>query len=262
MNNDIIYDQFSDDYDRFVNWDERLAFEIPFLTSALFSLNSETNEKASILDAACATGQHLIALTDQGFDCAGADISARMVEIARVNALAANYDIPIKQAGFGQLEEVFGFNKFDGLICLGNSLPHILEQGEMMNTLADFKAMIRPGGKLIIQNRNFDSVLRTRRRWMEPQTYREESKTWIFVRSYDFDPDGRITFNILILSDQNGSEFLQRIISTRLWPIKMTQLVKFLKSSGFVDLQLYGDLQGSSFDLEMSGNLVITARAT
>lgn len=262
MNNNKIYNQFSADYDRFVKWNERLAFEIPFLTSELVNLKSDTDEKVSILDAACGTGKHLIALADQGFDCAGADISARMVEIARDNALAANYDIPINQAGFGQLEEVFGVSKFDGLICLGNSLPHILQQDEMINTLGNFKAVIRPGGKLIIQNRNFDSVIQASSRWMEPQTHREESKTWIFVRFYDFDPDGRITFNILILSDQKGSEFHQQVISTRLWPIKMKQLVQFLESSGFVDLHLYGDLQGSTFDLEMSGNLVITARAT
>lgn len=262
MNDTTIYDEFSDDYDRFVNWDERLALEIPFLTSELASQKRDGIQKISLLDAACGTGQHLIALTDEGFEVAGADISAKMVEIAREYAHDANNDIQLRQAGFGQFGEVFGVDKFDGLICLGNSLPHILEEGAMINALTDFKAVLRKGGKLIIQNRNFDSVLRTRNRWMDPQTYREGRNTWIFTRFYDFDPDERITFNIMILSDQGGHEFQHRIISTRLWPLKKAHLVELLERTGFGNMKLYGDLQGSAFNIETSGNLVITARAS
>jgi len=262
MNDQMIYDHFSEDYDRFVNWEERLAYEIPFLTSELTGRKSGTNQKASILDAACGTGGHLIALKDHGFDVAGADISAKMLEIAQANARAANVNLLLKQAGFGNLAEAFGSQVFDGLVCLGNSLPHVLDEASMIKALIDFKAVLRPGGKLIIQNRNFECVFQTHNRWMEPQTYREDGKTWIFSRFYDFDPDGLITFNIVILSDQGSHEFQQRVISTRLWPIKQTQLVKFLGNASFVDIQAYGDLRGSDFDEKKSENLVVTAMAS
>ena len=261
MNNELMYDQFSEDYDRFVNWDERLAYEIPFLISEMVGMKRGINQTASILDAACGTGHHLIALKEHGFDVAGADISAKMVEIARGNAHTAGFTIPFKQARFGRLAEAFGTDVFDGLLCLGNSLPHVREDEALSNTLADFKNVLRSGGKLVIQNRNFDIVLKSYNRWMEPQTFREGRKTWIFARIYDFDPDGTITFNILILSNQGLEEFKQRVISTRLRPLKMTELLTYLEKSGFVDIQLYGDLQGSAFDKEKSGNLVITARA-
>jgi len=260
MNDQMIYDQFSKDYDRFVNWKDRLAYEIPFLTSELAAVKRGTHQKGSILDAACGTGHHLIALKDKGFDVAGADISTDMLEIAQDNARAANVDLLIKQAGFGKLAEAFGSQVFDGLICLGNSLPHVLDEVSMINALNDFNAVIRPGAKLIIQNRNFDSVLQKHNRWMEPQTYREDGKTWVFARFYDFDSNGLITFNIMILSNQGSHEFQQQVISTRLWPIKQDQLEKHLENAGFFDIRSYGDLQGSDFDKEKSGNLVITAR--
>ena len=94
---------------------------------------------------------------------------------------------------------------------------------------------------------------------MDPQTYREGDKTWIFIRFYDFNDDGLITFNILILSSQDGVDFKQHMISTRLWPIKKASLVQILEQAGFENIRTYGDLQGSTFMFESSGNLVITA---
>lgn len=261
MNDQMIYDQFSEDYDRFVNWEERLVVEIPFLTSEFQMSKKGASLKVSLLDAACGTGQHMIALSQLGFNVAGADISAKMVEIAQKNGRAAGVPMLIKQAGFGKLAETYGNHVFDGLICLGNSLPHVSDDIALMNALTDFKSVLQPGGKIIIQNRNFDSVLMSCARWMEPQTYHEGGKTWIFSRFYDFDPDGLITFNIIILTGHGNQEFQQRVISTRLWPIKQAHLEYFLEKAGFCEILTYGDLQGSAFDKENSGNLVITARA-
>jgi glycine/sarcosine N-methyltransferase len=259
MSDTTAYDQFSEDYDRFVNWNARLELEIAFLTSELSIPARETHEKVSILDVACGTGHHAIALAAQGFECAGADISAKMIEIARNNAQAASQEVLFLEAGFGQLQEAFGSQSFDGLICLGNSLPHVLDETHMIETLADFKAVLRPGGKLVIQNRNFDSVIKEQKRWMDPQTHRECNKTWIFVRFYDFDEDGLITFNILIFSSLDGDNFSQRVISTRLWPVTKAKILQLLKRAGFENIRTYGDLQGSPFLIDSSGNLVVTA---
>ena len=260
MNKDMMYDQFGEDYDRFVNWKDRLAHEIPFLATRLVA--SEINNRpqaVSVLDAACGTGQHVIALTQQGYNCSGADMSANMVQIARRHAKAANLDIHFVQAGFGQLTTAFAAQKFDNLICLGNSLPHVLNEADMMRTLNDFKDVLRPGGNLIIQNRNFDSVNNTHNRWMPPETHREGNQTWIFVRFYDFDPDGLITFNINTLTKQSGGEYQQRVMSTRLWPFSKNQIITWLENAGFSNICLFGDLQGSAFDVESSPNLVVTA---
>jgi glycine/sarcosine N-methyltransferase len=261
MSDTTAYDQFSQYYDRFVNWKARLALEIPFLASELSSPEHELEGKISILDAACGTGHHAIALAAQGFECAGADFSGNMIEIARTNAQAASQEVLFRKAGFGQLVQAFDRQSFDGLICLGNSLPHILDEAKMVAALVDFKTLLRPGGKLIIQNRNFDSVIQEHKRWMDPQTYRDGERVWIFARFYDFDEDGLITFNILILSSQGGDNFNQQVISTRLWPIKKATLVLLLEQVGFKDIHLHGDLQGAAFDTHYSGNLVLTAIA-
>jgi glycine/sarcosine N-methyltransferase len=262
MNNPQFYDQFADDYDRFVNWEARLVLEVPFLKAQLASISRKSDQKNTILDAACGTGQHLIALVEQGFEGVGADFSSQMIAIAKANAEEKKLDIPFKQASFGQLVDTFGKNSFDGLICLGNSLPHVLQDRAMDATLTDFKRVLRPGSKIIIQNRNFDQIMQAQNRWMDPQTHREGSKTWIFYRFYDFEADGLITFNFVTLFSARGEEpFQQRIVSTRLRPWNCEQMVNFLRQAGFGGIQRYGDLQGTPFDAETSGNLVLIARA-
>lgn len=261
MNNLSMYDQFGDDYDRFVNWEQRLSNEIPFLDCHFSELKNSPDQPCSILDAACGTGHHLIALAKKGYECTGVDSSQEMIRVAQQNADKARQEIGFHQAEFGKLENFFGGLKFDGLICLGNSLPHLLKSEMLLKTLEDFKSVMKLNGKLIIQNRNFDKVMAGRSRWMPPQTYREGDKTWIFNRFYDFDDDGLVTFNVQKLFSSAETEFSHQVISTRLWPMSRNVLVTHLHKSGFKNMQLYGDLEGNSYEPEHSENLVIECRA-
>jgi SAM-dependent methyltransferase len=92
----------------------------------------------SVLDATCGTGMHTLALSQAGFDAAGADLSARMIARAMENAQAVGLQIPFKTAGFGELSAAFGPESFDALFYLGNSLPHLLTPELLSAALADF----------------------------------------------------------------------------------------------------------------------------
>ena len=54
---------------------------------------------------------------------------------------------------------------FDAVLCLGNSFAHLPDfDGNLMNqkvALSNFKAMVKPGGVLLIDHRNYDEILRT-----------------------------------------------------------------------------------------------------
>ena len=259
MNDSSMYDQFSLDYDRFVNWQERLAAEIPFLLRLLSSFNKKADRPSAVLDAACGTGHHLISLADHGYDCTGVDYSAEMIKIARKNVSKAGQKIDFYQAPFGEICQVILEKSFDCIICLGNSLPHILNSQSLLAALKDFKLLLNKNGKLIIQNRNFDKVLAEKTRWMSPQTFREDQKTWIFNRFYDFEPDGLITFNIQKLFSSDYADFSHDNLSIKLWPQTQKVMVESLEDSGFNSLSFYGDLGGSDYEPDRSENLVILA---
>lgn len=247
-----LYDPFSADYDRFVNWEGRLAYELPFIEQQLTASGARR-----ILDAACGTGMHAIALAQRGYDVTGADLSVGMIERARENAAAVGSSARFVVAGFGELATKVG-NGFDALLCLGNSLPHVLTADALHETLTDFAAVLRPGGLLFIQNRNFDAVMAARARWMLPQAHREGSREWLFMRFYDFNPDGTLTFNIITLRRDEAGEWTQQIEATTLRPLLHADLLDAVAAAGFGDAACYGDMQGAPFDPETSGNLIVT----
>lgn len=249
-----MYDDFSTDYDRFVNWPSRLALEMPFIETQL-----QTAGARRVLDAACGTGMHVVALAQRGYAVVGADLSAAMVERARANAAAAGVDVRFAAAGFGELAARVG-GGFDALLCLGNSLPHLLAPSDLTAALADFAACLRPGGRLLIQNRNFDRVLARRERWMEPQSSREGDTEWLFLRLYDFEADGLLAFHVVTLRRQGEGAWQQHVASSRLWPQRQDELVAALAATGFADIVCWGDMQGAPFDPQASPNLVITAQ--
>jgi SAM-dependent methyltransferase len=256
------YDDFSGDYDRFVNWEERLSAEMPFLLEKLSAVAPEKNRPVHVLDAACGTGMHAIALAKAGNRASGADISTEMVRAAKENARAAQLNIEFKTAGFGMLAEAFTGSSsypFDSIICLGNSLPHLLSQQAILDGLVDVANCLRPGGLLLLQNRNFDAVMAEKNRWLGTQSQVDGSHEWLFLRFYDFDPDGLITFNIIRLHRDGSGNWTQQESVTRLFPLKQENLLHLLEKAGFHQISCFGQMGNETFDPAKSGNLVVTA---
>jgi glycine/sarcosine N-methyltransferase len=205
---------------------------------------------------------HAIALAQRGFAPAGADLSAGMIERARANTASAGEKISFEVVGFGGQARAFALHPlfpFDALLCLGNSLPHLLSAEDLSAALADFAACLRPGGLLLVQNRNFDAVMAHRERWMEPQSHRQDQSEWVFLRFYDYDPDGLIAFNILTLQREGEGAWKQNVTTTRLRPLLQTELSAAIVAAGFEQPACYGDMRGASFDALNSGNLIVTA---
>lgn len=249
-----MYDDFAD-YDRFVDWPGRLAAELLFIEQTL-----QRVEARRVLDTACGTGMHAIALARRGYEVVGADVSAGMIERARANAAAAGVAVRLEVAGFGELAPVLGKQEsFDAVLCLGNSLPHALTEQALHATLADFAACLRRAGVLLVQNLNYDRILAHRQRWMEPQARREGGTEWLFLRFYDFDPDGLLTFHVVVLQREGDGPWTRRVMSTRLHPLRQTELVAALEGAGFQEITLWGDMQGAPFDSDRSPNLVAVA---
>ncbi len=252
-----MYDDLSIDYDRFINWEERLQSELPFIEQQLLAANAHR-----VLDAACGSGMHTIALAKRGYEVVGTDLSEEMIARARANAAEAGSDVRFRVAGFGELAQSLDVqeNGFDALLCLGNSLPHVLTSEDLATTLADFISCLRPGGLLLIQNRNFDMVLADRKRWMGPRPHREGNNEWLFLRFYDFEPRERLRFNLVTLQREGDGDWSQHVISTELWALRQAKVVSALTEAGYETITCYGDTSGAPFDADSSPNLLVTAR--
>jgi len=254
-----MYDKFASQYDFFVNWKSRLAYEMPFIEEQLALLGG-LPEQHRLMDSACGTGQHAIALARLGYQVSGTDLFPQMVNLANTNALAADVNIRFKTAGFGSIAAAFPGESFDAVFCLGNSLPHVNSLNDLQHTLEDFHACMAPGALLLLQQRNFDAAMRAKNRFMDPQTHISGDEEWLFFRFYDFEPDGKIQFSILTLTRKPGAPWTSALTSTFLLPILHADLKKALENVGFSDLRFYGNMKAEEFDPATSGDLIATAR--
>jgi len=102
--------------------------------------------------------------------------------------------------------------------------------------------------------------MRDRVRWMGPQPHHEGDREWLFVRFYDFNPEGALTFNVVTLRRDEGDEWTQQVEATTLRPLLHAELSSAIAAAGFGGLACYGDMTGAPFDPEASGNLIVTAK--
>lgn len=255
-----MYDQLAPVYDHFVNWKSRLAYEMPLIYKLLAQIGKPAHE-IKVIDTACGTGQHAIALAEQGFLSFGADLSPEMVSVAKMRANSADQMVNFKTVGFGTLKSAFNADLyFDAVLCLGNSLPHISSEDELEATLNDFAGLLAPNGLLLLQMRNFDRIMNQKLRWMDPQSEKTNAHEWLFLRFYDFESPNRIQFNVLSMQREKNQPWSVSLSSTHLIPLHKEPLVAKLARSGFVSIKTLGNLGGDPFNSETSSDLVLVAR--
>jgi len=251
MNHPDLWETLSEEYDRFVNWDQRLAREMPFLESALAGRGARR-----VLDAACGTGHHAITLATKGYHAVGSDISAGMIRRARENAEHAGAAVEFHQAPLGSLRQTIE-EPFDAVLCLGNSLPSLLSEDALRAALVDMAELLVRGGLLIFQNLNYDRIWPRRERFLPLVTHRQEDEEWLFWRLLDFH-ERTLTFNMIFFHKQN-EEWEYRVASTELRPIFQHELEKQLLRAGFSAVELYGDYAGRPYEHSTSGDLIVVA---
>ena len=144
---------FVDKWDELIDWEGRAAGEGDFFPRLLREAGCE-----KILDAACGTGYHSVQLARAGFDVLAADGAAEMLRKTEENAEAYGVSIPTAQADWRTLTDDLD-GKFDAVLCLGNAFTHLFDEQERIETLAQFHAVLRPGGLLVLDQRNYDSIL-------------------------------------------------------------------------------------------------------
>ncbi|XP_045764087.1 glycine N-methyltransferase [Maniola jurtina] len=125
-----------------------------------------------VLDVACGTGIDSMMLLDEGFEVVSVDASDKMLK----HALKARWekrkdprydDWVIEEASWQTLpQDVQAFlpgASFDAVICLGNSFAHLLDEFEDQRTqrmcLRNFATVLKPGGLLFIDHRNYDAMI-------------------------------------------------------------------------------------------------------
>ncbi|CAH1262410.1 glycine N-methyltransferase-like isoform X1 [Branchiostoma lanceolatum] len=125
-----------------------------------------------ILDVACGTGIDSIMLLEEGFQVTSSDASDKMLKYAlkeRWNRRKEDaFDKWVIEEGNWltlkeDLEDIAPAEGFDAVLCLGNSFAHLPDfdgdQHNIKTALKNFAGMVKPGGVLMVDHRNYDYII-------------------------------------------------------------------------------------------------------
>jgi glycine/sarcosine/dimethylglycine N-methyltransferase len=145
---------FVEKWDALIDWDKRAESEGSFFIDLLRKRGAK-----SVLDVAAGTGFHSVRLLEAGFEVVSADGSADMLAQAFENGREyGDYVLRVVQADWRWLNrDVHG--EYDAIICLGNAFTHLFSERDRRKTLAEFYAMLKHDGVLILDQRNYDTML-------------------------------------------------------------------------------------------------------
>lgn len=144
---------FVEKWDELIDWEARANSEGSFFVDEL-----KRRGKKKILDVATGTGFHSIRLIEAGFDVVSADGSPEMLAKAFQNGRKRGHILRTVQADWRWLNRDI-HNKFDAVICLGNSFTHLHSERDRRKALAEFYAALRHDGILILDQRNYDMIM-------------------------------------------------------------------------------------------------------
>lgn len=144
---------FVEKWDELIDWDARASSEGEFFVQML-----KARDKTKILDVATGTGFHSVQLMKAGFDVTSVDGNSEMLSKAFENGRERDIILQTVHADWRWLnKDVHG--KFDAIVCLGNSFTHLFDEKDRRRALAEFYAALKYDGILIIDQRNYDSIL-------------------------------------------------------------------------------------------------------
>ena len=121
-----------------------------------------TSRGSAVLDASCGTGLNAAVLARRGFDVWATDGSEAMIEQAAARFRREHLAIPVRHCLWADLPVTLA-ERFDVVLCVGNSLVHAAGRDAMVAALTGLRRMARPGGHVVIDSRNWEKLHAERR---------------------------------------------------------------------------------------------------
>ncbi|WP_347840672.1 class I SAM-dependent methyltransferase [uncultured Draconibacterium sp.] len=199
----------------------------------------KTLEEKTILDIGCATGELAFQLASQGAKVTGIDLNADLLQQARQNRKHQN--LSFLMGNMLELKNDFSHRQFDAVLCFGNTLVHLNSEKEVLQMLQNARAVLKPGGQLLLQILNYDYIC--------SHPVRElpiiETDAIKFIRYYNFSDDtDLIGFETrLEIKAENRTVANE----TPLLALKSAALKTLIKNAGFKNIQVYANFKQEAF---------------
>lgn len=224
--------QFIEDWADLIDWKRRRKGEGGFLRKVL-----ESHSCRKVFNSCLGDGCDSIYLLKEGYDVLSNDLSVAFIRKAQENARRHSVKLAVTGHDWRELERHFPEGAFDAVLCLGNSLTHLFRHKDQLATLRNFRHILRRGGILLIDERNYQYILDKRKEILEGN----------FKYSYKYVYCGKkvIGYPVKISPRKVVFEYLNKgngnTHHLELYPFRRGELPGLLKEAGFSEVTQYSD---------------------
>ena len=220
-----------------------------------FVLSFGSDPAHSIVDVGCGTGTLIVQLAGIFRKTAGLDPDGAMLEAARQKAARVPAGTWFIQAGMLDLTRELAPQSANRLICFGNTVPHLTDEGEVMEFAGQAHQILKPGGLILIQIINYDRILDQKLGGL-PTIENDEFK---FERRYQYPDNAKhIQFKTRLTLKATGQIIENEVPLLALRPARLRRI---LEESGFSGIEEYGSFRKESFTAD-SQPYIIKAGST
>ena len=221
----------------YADWDKSVHRQAVQLDSIIQEYIGKTAN--TVLDAACGIGTQSIGLAKLGYAVTASDLSSVEVEHARQEAIKSDVQIEFQTLDMRQVWEFF-HKQFDVVMACDNSVPHLLNNDEILCAFQQFYKCTKPNGACIITLRDYSKMQHNEKTsQMYPrQIHQTDRGRVILFDVWDFDRDYYDMATYIV--EDNGEESVQVTIlrGGKYYCVEIPVIEGLLKKAGFSDVKL------------------------
>ena len=190
----------------------------------------------TFLDVSIGSGSVTLPILNLGIQLSGSDLNKKMLKKCRCKSQNMKHEIELKCSDFRDLSCWKG-QEFDCVASTGNSLPHV-ENHHVLTALEQMDALIKPGGYLYFDTRNWDKILKERPRFYLYDPILLEEQRVNLVQVWDYHSDNSMTFNLLYTFEKDNKIFQKEKFEEHYYPIARDMLLKKLNAMGYAEIKI------------------------
>lgn len=184
----------------------------------------------SVLDVSIGSGTVTLPLLDMGMEVYGSDLSQAMLDRCRAKAEARGHSIDLRACDFRELAGRFD-RTFDCVMSSGNALAYV-PNGDVPGVIAQMAALVKPGGYVYFDTRNWDKILAERPRFYTYNPNFVDSTRINLVQVWDYLPDGAMDFNLLFTFEKENRIVQRETFVEHYYPLPRELLLAALRNAG------------------------------
>ena len=211
-----------------------------------------------VLELACGTGSHALALEKLGYEIVATDYSADMLELARLKARQSSSSVRFEEQDMSRLS-VAGA-PFDAVVCLFDSIGYVRTNDALLKVIHGVKKHLRKGGLFIFEFWHAAAMIRS---YDPVRVRRWKTKEGVLLRISETELDyanqlSHVTYSIYELKANGQYASLTETQVNRYFLVQ--EMAGWLTTGGFTPLKWFAGFREDEHITDATWHVVAVAR--